>query len=131
MLSRTRFLHGPVLGAMLAAMVSAIPPAKSAPMSFDGGWSVLIVTDTGSCDRAYRYSVRISDGRVYYEGAAGVDISGRVTRNGRVNVQVRQGDQQATGTGSLSADSGEGSWRGASPDQQCAGHWTAERRDYR
>jgi hypothetical protein len=133
MLPHTRLPHGPVIGAaILAAMLSAIPSAQSAPparMSFDGSWSVLIITDSGSCDRAYRYGVRISDGRVYYEGRTGVDISGRVSRNGRVEVQVRQGDQQAVGTGRLSGDSGGGQWQGTSPDQQCAGHWIAERRD--
>ena len=133
MLSHTRLRRGPVIGAaILAAMLSAIPSAHSAPparMSFDGSWSVLIITDSGSCDRAYRYGVRMSNGRVYYDGRAGVDISGSVGRNGRVDVQVRLGDQQAVGTGRLSEDSGGGQWQGASPDQQCAGHWIAERRD--
>ena len=44
--------------------ILALPvPAASAPMSsvkpsFDGNWSVLIVTEKGTCDRAYRYRSR-------------------------------------------------------------------------
>jgi hypothetical protein len=130
MLTNKLIWQGPIAGAMLlAATLSAGARAPSAQMSFDGHWSVLIVTDYGSCDRAYRYGVQISNGRVFYEGGSGVDISGRVGPRGQVSVQVRQGDQQATGTGRLSETSGGGRWSGASPDQRCGGHWTAERRD--
>jgi hypothetical protein len=119
-----------ILGAMtLTAMLSAGAPARAAPTSFDGPWSVLVITDYGSCDRAYRYGLEIQNGQVFYRGGAGVDIFGRVTPRGQVNVQVRQGDQQAVGTGRLSQVSGGGRWSGASPNQQCGGHWTAERRE--
>ena len=40
---------------------SAATPAGSAP-SFDGIWSVVIVTQKGACDRAYRYPIRIRNG---------------------------------------------------------------------
>ena len=123
--------QGPVAGAMmLAATLSAGARTPSAQMNFDGSWSVLIVTDYGSCDRAYRYGVRISNGRVVSNGASGVDIFGRVSPRGEVSVQVRQGDQQATGTGRLSEASGGGRWSGASPSQRCGGHWEAERREF-
>jgi len=113
----------------LAIALSAGTPAHAARMNFDGSWSVLIITDSGSCDRAYRYGVQISNGRVFSQGS-GADIFGRVSPRGDVNVRVRQGDQQAIGSGRLSAESGGGRWSGASPGQDCAGHWTAERREY-
>jgi hypothetical protein len=122
----------PLLGLIIAAATfAATPPADArtpAARSFDGAWSVVVVTDSGTCDRAYRYGVQISNGRISYEGGSGVDIFGRVGPRGQVSVQVRQGDQQATGAGRLSQASGEGRWSGASPHQQCAGHWIAERR---
>src|SRR4051794_12726754 len=122
--------QGPVAAAVLVATtLSAGARAPSAQTSFDGPWSVLIVTDYGSCDRAYRYGVRISNGRVTYDGASGVDIFGQVSPRGQVSVQVRQGDQQARGTGRLSEASGSGRWSGASPDQKCGGHWEAGRRE--
>src|SRR4051812_5808751 len=52
-------------------------PAFAAASSYDGVWSVLIVTEQGTCDRAYRYPVRVDNGRVVYEGEAGIDISGQ------------------------------------------------------
>ena len=115
-------IAGVVTGICLAAS------AASARTNFDGSWSVLVVTDYGTCDRAYRYGVQISNGQVFYRGDSSVDISGRVSPVGQVNVRVRQGSQQASGTGRLSQESGGGQWRGSSPEQQCGGHWTAERR---
>lgn len=123
--------QGPIMGAaILATTLSANAPALSAPMRFDGPWSVLVVTDYGFCERAYRYGVQISNGRVLYQGGSGVDIFGRVSPRGQVNVQVRQGGQQAVGTGRLTRVSGGGRWSGTSSNQQCAGHWIAQRRDY-
>lgn len=112
-------------GALLAASTPA--PART---NFDGAWSVLVITDYGSCDRAYRYGVQIVNGRVTDDGGTGASISGSVTPRGQVNVQVRQGNQQAVGAGRLSEARGGGSWKGASPDQTCGGRWTAQRRSY-
>jgi len=126
--------RGFVMSAATAATLLCVhAPADAARMSaprmnFDGPWSVVVVTDYGSCDRAYRYGVQIMNGQVFYRGGAGVNIFGRVTPRGQVSVQVQQGNQQAMGTGQLTEDSGGGQWRGASPDRQCGGHWIAERR---
>jgi hypothetical protein len=102
-------------------------PGAIARTPFDGAWSVLIVTDRGSCDRAYRYGLRIADGRVSYDDP-NFSVSGRVDGAGRVRVAVAAGGQAAIGSGSLSGNSGAGSWSGHSPTSQCSGHWEAERR---
>ena len=103
--------------------------AKSAlAANFDGLWSVLVVTQSGSCDRAYRYPVRVSNGRVFYSGEASIDVTGRVDPQGRVSVSIGRGDQSAVGSGRLGRNSGSGVWRGRSPSAACAGSWTAERR---
>jgi hypothetical protein len=104
-------------------------PAAAAPaVNFDGRWSVVIITDAGSCDRAYRYGVRIQGGRVSYAGDASVSFSGTVSNDGRVSVSVRAGSQSASGSGRLSGNSGGGTWSGASPNNRCSGTWEAERR---
>lgn len=122
---------GPVAGAaIVATTLLAGTSAVSARMRFDGPWSVLIITDSGQCERSYRYGIQISNGRVSQDGSSGAAIFGRVSPHGQVNVQVRQGDQRAVGTGRLSQASGGGRWSGASPYQQCAGRWVAERRGY-
>ena len=95
--------------------------------AFDGAWSVLIVTDNGTCDRAYRYALRIADGRVFYDDPS-FSISGGVDGAGRVQVRVAAGGQAATGYGRLSGNYGQGSWSGRSSTSQCSGHWEAERR---
>ena len=77
---------------------------------FDGQWSVLIVTEKGRCDRAYRYPVRIENGTVGYAGTASFNISGAVGNNGAVTVTVSRGSQSATGTGRMSATDGTGTW---------------------
>ena len=60
--------------AILAATVPASAPA-AAKSNFDGQWSVLIVTQKGQCDRAYRYPVKIENGSVGYAGSASFTVT--------------------------------------------------------
>jgi hypothetical protein len=102
-------------------------PAGAAT-AFDGTWSVLVVTERGDCDRAYRYPVRVQNGAVSYAGDASFAVSGRVARNGSVQVQIGRGDSSARGSGRLSRDAGRGTWTGRSSSGSCSGTWSAERR---
>jgi hypothetical protein len=111
---------------VLAAALMPAPAAARTP--YDGNWSVLIVTESGPCDRAYRYGLSIRDGSVIYEGSAPVNVAGRVKKNGAVNVRVWAGQQGAAGSGRLSRTSGGGNWRGTGSMGSCAGSWSAERR---
>jgi hypothetical protein len=96
---------------------------------YDGNWSVLIVTNSGPCDRGYRYGLAIRGGRVFYEGSLAVNVDGQVAPNGLVRVRVSAGSQGATGVGRLSsAGYGDGVWRGIGSSGSCSGTWTAERR---
>src|SRR4051794_40771410 len=88
--------------AALAVTAAFAPEPAAARMNYDGNWSVLIVTNSGPCDRAYRYGLSIRNGRVSYEGSAAVNVDGRVTPNGIVRVRVWSGSQSASGTGRLS-----------------------------
>jgi len=117
--------------AALAILASSALPASPAPMgatkpNFDGTWSVLIVTEQGTCDRAYRYPVKIENGAVGYAGSGSLTVSGKVGDNGAVTVLVARGNQSAKGQGRLSASDGSGVWTAGSGD--CSGTWTAERR---
>ena len=108
---------------VLAGVVGAAAPAGSAP-SYDGVWSVVIMTDKGSCDRAYRYPIRIRNGSVLNEGSSPATINGKVADNGHVTVTVNAGSKSAIGSGRLSGSTGGGSWKGG----ECSGTWEAERR---
>jgi len=92
--------------------------------SFDGKWSVVVITTKGDCDRAYRYPIDIRGQNLINAGNASFDISGKVQGDGAVAVRIAYGDKSASGSGRLSGSSGEGRWTGGS----CAGTWTAERR---
>jgi len=112
---------------LLGLAIAGHPPAAYAAVQ-DGNWSVLIITETGPCDRGYRYDVNVANGQVNYTGAAAVNLSGTVEANGAVKVRIRVGDKGANGTGHLTADSGTGTWRGAAANSGCAGRWEAEKR---
>jgi hypothetical protein len=124
--ARTNFRMLAAAGLLGAAALTGITvaQARTSPTGYDGTWSVLIVTDKGSCDRAYRYPVRIRNGSVGYAGQASFTVTGRVAANGAVTVRVSRGNQSASGSGRLRGNSGGGSWRGG----DCSGHWTAEKR---
>jgi len=111
----------------VAGSFVAAPASAAAQAAFNGTWSVLIVTDKGPCDRAYRYPVRVTNGRVSYAGQADFDVAGQVRPNGAVRVTVSRGSQSASGSGRLSGQSGSGTWSGFG-ESACSGSWTAEKR---
>ena len=86
------------------------------------------MTQSGGCDRAYRYGVRISNGDVIYDGGGPVDLQGHVFSNGSVRVRVSGAGQEASGQGRLSRTVGTGTWQGQGSLGSCAGVWQAERR---
>jgi len=121
--NRIRIVAAGGLALAFAAIVGAAAPATSAP-SYDGLWSVVIVTEQGTCDRAYRYPVRISKGSLVNAGDSPINITGKVGGNGSVTVTVSHGSKSATGSCRLGGTAGGGSWKGG----DCAGVWEAERR---
>ena len=114
--------------AFLLAPSFALAPQGAAAAGFDGRWTVLIITDSGTCDRGYRYEVAVENGQVRYVGGASVTLAGTVSHAGAVTVSISKGKQHANGTGKLGADAGVGRWSGQSSAGACAGRWEAERR---
>jgi len=114
-------------GVLAVLCIAALPQIASAQRAYDGNWSVLIVTQQGNCDRAYRYGVSIRGGNVNYDGGV-VNFTGRVAANGAVTVRVASGSAIANGTGRLNRTEGQGRWAGQSSGSRCSGYWTAERR---
>jgi hypothetical protein len=112
-----------LMGLSIATILGTVQPTAATP-GYDGLWSVVIVTESGTCDRAYRYPVRITKGSLVNVGESPIAISGKVVGNGAITVSVSYGDKSANGYGRLSGDAGAGSWKGG----QCAGTWQAERR---
>ena len=136
MLLRRTIVSGLLVLATTLAVAAKTSHAKKSPpqprtapaMNFDGRWSVVIITDQGACDRAYRYGVRISGGRIYYDGDSAARINGQVDTAGNVVVSLHYGQAGANGSGHLTESDGEGRWQGASSSASCSGRWEAQRR---
>lgn len=105
-----------------AFAVSAIVAAGPAAASFDGTWTVSIITTKGVCDQGMALPIQINAGRVV-SGHSQVSVSGRVADSGGITVSVIQGLKRAFGSGKLAETSGSGTWRGG----PCSGTWTAQR----
>jgi hypothetical protein len=111
-----------------AAPAAAVRTAAVGRNAYDGSWSVLIVTQSGNCDREYRYGVQISNSNVVSGGSSSADIQGHVAPNGSVWVTVSAGGQRADGQGRMNRSLGTGTWRGQGFGGSCAGTWEATRR---
>jgi hypothetical protein len=101
--------------------------AKAHSGSYDGLWSVSILTQYGPCDRSYRYPARIVGGRVQQaDNDFSYQLYGAVSKSGAISVTVSKSGQSATGYGRLHGASGGGRWSAAGG--QCSGTWTTSRR---
>jgi hypothetical protein len=116
----------PVLAALIAIAGASAADSAYARSSFDGPWTVQIMTERGACDSGSSFGLEIRDGAV--RGYGGFDVRGRVAGNGAVQVRVSSGDQSASGSGRLSGASGGGTWRGVGSRGVCSGRWAASRR---
>ncbi len=117
-----------ILSAILAVAWLGGPTHEAFAASYDGKWTVLIVTEKGDCDRAYRYEVSVAGGRVRYAGDNDFKFGGTVAANGAVEVSIRRGNRGATGSGHLADQTGAGTWHGIGSSDGCSGRWEAERR---
>jgi hypothetical protein len=124
----SQWLRAYVLTFVLALACVAVAGPAFARTVYDGGWSVLIVTNGGACEPNYRFGLQIFDGVVLKDGGSLATVQGRVSRSGAVRVIVRAGSQWAYGSGRLSRNRGGGIWKGQGTSGTCDGTWVAERR---
>jgi hypothetical protein len=122
-----RFIHW--FGVALAAgSAFAVLPSQAQSNKFDGRWSIEVITESGGCDRAYRYAILIEDGKARYGGREAFTVTGQVTANGTVNGSIAHGQDRADVTGRLEGNLGTGTWKAASTSRTCTGRWNAEKR---
>jgi hypothetical protein len=114
-----------ILGTLVATSATFAPTQSSALPGYDGSWSVLVMTQKGDCDPAYRYPIRVSNGQLINAGDAAFTVAGKVAQTGAITVTISAGGKSATGVGHLAGAEGAGTWTGGS----CSGSWTAERRN--
>jgi hypothetical protein len=115
----------PSLWMIAAACFVAMASVAHARSAYDGSWDLVFVTQKGSCDPSYNFTVNINDGIVTHPNL--VRFRGYVAKSGSVRASVTVQDKFASGTGRLSGASGRGKWTGSSGSARCSGYWTAQR----
>ena len=118
-------MRTPSLWMIAAACSIATAPVAHARSAYDCSWDLAFVTQSGSCDASYNFTVNISDGIVTHPNL--VRFKGYVTKSGSVRASVTVQDKFASGTGRLSGTSGRGKWSGHAGISRCTGYWTAQR----
>jgi hypothetical protein len=91
----------------------------------DGVYAVDIVTEQGSCDRIYHWTISISGGRISSPSDAMMQATGLIDPRGIVSVAFRRDNNIAHVAGRVQGRSGSGTW--SSPTLQCGGSWRAAR----
>ena len=121
------------LAALLVAssVTASDAVARSKPYpwvrTFDGLWSVSILTRHGDCAPAYRYPVQIWYGRLFKaDNDPSFRVYGAVARSGAIGVTISGHGETARGYGRLTRNYGRGLWR--TTNGECSGLWTAKRR---
>jgi hypothetical protein len=111
--------------AIIASCLVAFVSVAEARLAYDGSWDLAFVTQKGTCDPSYNFSVNINDGVVTHPNL--VRFRGYVARSGAVRASVTVPGKYASGSGRLSSNSGRGTWSGYSGSSRCSGYWTAQR----
>jgi hypothetical protein len=115
----------PSLWMIAAACFIATASVAYARSAYDGSWDLVFVTQKGSCDPSYNFTVDITDGIVTHPNL--VKFKGYVAKSGSVRASVTVQDKFASGTGRLFGTSGRGKWNGRAGTTRCTGYWTAQR----
>jgi hypothetical protein len=111
-----------IIAALFFVAPACVAHARSA---YDGSWDLVFVTQRGSCDPSYNFTVNVSDGIVTHPNL--VKFRGYVAKSGSVHASVTVHDKYAAGTGRLFGTSGRGKWSGHTGSERCFGYWTAQR----
>ncbi len=99
--------------------------AARSSAAFNGSWNLVFVTESGTCDPTYNFTVNISNGVVTEPNL--VKFRGYVQNSGAVRASVAVQNKYASGSGRLFGASGKGRWTGRSGNARCVGYWTAQR----
>jgi hypothetical protein len=123
--SGEKIMNKRLIANVIGCACLTLASAAEARTSYDGPWNLVFVTQRGSCDPTYNFSVNINDGVVTHPNL--VKFSGYVGRSGAVRASVTVHDKYASGSGRLTRDAGGGTWSGRAGGGRCSGYWTAQR----
>ena len=106
------------------AQQSSQPPALGA---HDGVYAVDIFTQHGGCDKVYHWTITVLGGHISSAADSFMKASGEITASGNVSIAFRRDNHVAAVGGQVREKTGWGTW--SSSTLQCAGTWSAVRRD--
>jgi hypothetical protein len=92
----------PSLWMIAAACFIAPASVAHARSAYDGSWDLAFVTQKGTCDPSYNFTVNVSDGIVTHPNL--VQFEGYVAKSGSVHALVTVHDTFAPGTRRLFRD---------------------------
>jgi hypothetical protein len=118
-------MKAPTLSTLVLVCCVASSHAATSSAAFNGSWNLAFVTQSGTCDPTYSFTVNISNGIVTHPNL--VRFRGYVQSSGFVRASVAVQDKYASGSGRLFGSSGKGTWSGRSGNGRCVGYWTAQR----
>ncbi len=84
-----------VIAAALSGLAIVGTPHAALAEGYDGNWTVLVITERGTCDRNYSYDVSVSQGKIHYPSYTSVSLYGTVSPQGAVMVSIRHLDDIA------------------------------------
>jgi hypothetical protein len=89
----------PSLCIIAAACFIASTSVAYARSAYDGSWDLVFVTQTGTCDPTYNFTVNVSDGVETHPNL--VKFKGYVARSGSVHASVTVQDKFASRSGRI------------------------------
>ena len=100
-------------------LVCCVALARVAPSSaeFNGSRKLAFVTQSGTRDSTYNFTVNIPNGLVTHPNL--VRFRSYVHSSGSVRASVAVQDKYASGSGRLFGSSGKGTWSGRSGNARC------------
>lgn len=112
---------------LLGLIALCILTGRAHASELDGPWSVVIVTQKGDCDSAYRAELTIEGTKINYAGgpAAPAGVVGTASKNGKVDISFKNDQGALSASGRMKGRSGSGVW---SASNGCSGRWTADKR---
>ena len=115
------------LSATTAILCSALPAIAAHP---DGNWSMTAQITRGHCG-TIPIGMGITGGRIHSTDGSfafySIQLGGRVSASGNVQLKAVAGPRTAHGTGRFSQVRGRGTWAGRGPSGLCSGVWSANR----
>lgn len=89
--------------------VTALLPRPALADSNGGQWGVVLIAESGSCDRGFRYPVLVTNtGAASYQGDSDITFTGTVSPDGAMKFTAGKGTMKASGTGKLADGKGAG-----------------------